>query len=271
VTATVPPTGANFIPSHEPCRANHPNGKHQCEKSRGHDGAHVASVEGGATEWSKDWSCANESGVDDKRCSLPSGHVGMHSDGAGLLWGSEDEEPADGAVIKTTVNGEEANVVLDGKSGAPKEPDKQLRLIKGDTNEITRRLRDKSFELDREQYELLSRETAHKEQKAKVGAVQSQLNAIVIELRDASADDAPTVAEPVTAVAAADLDGYTEQVGDAEEVEQDGSWFERKVMRNPDTGLTLPVMTPIDKTPVTPAADETQDEEEGELEAVDPA
>jgi hypothetical protein len=136
-----------------------------------------------------------------------------------LDWVKRRVDAAPGA-IKTTVNGEEAKVVVDGTVAKPAE---QMRLIKGDPDEITGRMRRKNAELTTESLELAEREAAHKEQKKLVERIQGELNAIVNELCDATSPEGPDDDPPpeIGEEAAARIAETVMNAGDDDDTEGD--------------------------------------------------
>jgi len=73
--------------------------------------------------------CRADSGVDGVQCDKPVGHSGSHAgsrDGGTILWSGDDEADEPDGAIKTTVNGEEATIVLDGATGEVKGADQVM-------------------------------------------------------------------------------------------------------------------------------------------------
>lgn len=119
-----------------------------------------------------------EAAIEEYRCDKPAGHEGSHVNSARgmLVW--NDEDPAQrafeatqaeaGDAIKTTVDGQEANVVLDGISGAPV----QAELITTPIEERVRAIAGKRIEL-------LEAELAKKRAGERVKMLQTELNEMV--------------------------------------------------------------------------------------------
>jgi hypothetical protein len=173
------------------CGNAHPDGDTTCTRTKDHAGKHSGPF---GTGMSLTWKDGQAPRVPDDNCTATlngrpctkeAGHTGLH-------FGHDEHDnivewvdrASDQTKIETIVDGEAAEIVMDGKTGAPK----QMDLIPKDPSEILGRLRKKHALLTEQMQELELRKSAYDEQKKVVDKTQKEHNQIVAELCDATQD-----------------------------------------------------------------------------------
>lgn len=200
-----------------------------CSRRKGHSGDHQGKIGPGINQlWSENngprlarrpSQCASRfrDQVEVFQCDRPSGHPGLHritfskEDGGGFMPWTDEEALEPNAVIETTVDGEEAQIVLNGTTGAPIDAE-AVPIIEADIRAIEKTLAAVNAEL-------IVAEREKKEAADEFKRVQNRQNAIVAELVRRINGEQPLPFAPSVESSEASVEEDDEDAESAEDVE----------------------------------------------------